>query len=202
MKLEGLSDDALIMLRQLMSTWLADPLRVERGERPVSWQVGKRTWKMPGSGRVYGGTAGIDELVERGLAKIESETDQHVMVHATPAVAGVQLTELVTLLRAVRERRAQDRAQANDPYASDEADEPSREKPARAAKEKNVGPKKPGEKKETAASLFRSLILAGELSDDMIFKRVQEKFGLPDNRRSYVDWYRKELVKKGLLKKV
>lgn len=52
---------------------------------------------------------------------------------------------------------------------------------------------------DSAASMFRRLILAGGLTDDEIFKKVQEKFGLADNRRSYVEWYRKELQKKGEL---
>lgn len=54
---------------------------------------------------------------------------------------------------------------------------------------------------DTAAAMFRRLILAGDMTDDQIFKAVQEKFGLADNRRAYVNWYRKELEKKGLLKK-
>lgn len=52
---------------------------------------------------------------------------------------------------------------------------------------------------DSAAAMFRRLILAGDMTDDQIFKAVQEKFGLADNRRSYVQWYRKELQKKGRL---
>ena len=53
--------------------------------------------------------------------------------------------------------------------------------------------------RETAASMFRRLILAGDLSDDEIFAQVQKAFNLDDNRRAYVGWYRKDLKKKGLL---
>lgn len=52
---------------------------------------------------------------------------------------------------------------------------------------------------KSAAAMFRALIQAGDLSDDEIFGQVQEAFDLPDNRRSYVEWYRKDLKKKGLL---
>lgn len=53
----------------------------------------------------------------------------------------------------------------------------------------------------TAASMFRELIMADgktqKLTDDQIFAKVQEKFGLDDSRRTYVAWYRKDLAKKG-----
>lgn len=58
---------------------------------------------------------------------------------------------------------------------------------------------KPSARQDTAAAMFRRLILDGKLTDDEIFKEVQKAFGLADNRRSYVDWYRKELKKKGQL---
>ena len=53
------------------------------------------------------------------------------------------------------------------------------------------------EKKRSMASVTRELILAGEISDDEIFKKVVEEF--PTFRRTSVDWYREELKKKGLL---
>lgn len=53
---------------------------------------------------------------------------------------------------------------------------------------------------ESSAAMFRRLILRGDLTDDQIFKEVQKAFGLADNRRAYVKWYRNDLVKKGQLK--
>ncbi|CAB4142595.1 hypothetical protein UFOVP1414_45 [uncultured Caudovirales phage] len=58
-------------------------------------------------------------------------------------------------------------------------------------------PKPKAEKKRSMASVTRELILAGEVSDDEIFKKVVEEF--PTFRRTSVDWYREELKKKGLL---
>lgn len=58
----------------------------------------------------------------------------------------------------------------------------------KAAKEKS-GP--------TAATRFRELIMAGKLTDDQIFATVQKEFGLDDKKRTYVAWYRNDLVKKG-----
>lgn len=52
-------------------------------------------------------------------------------------------------------------------------------------------------KSTSAAQLFRDLIMEGKLTDDEIFRQVQEEFGLDDNRRAYVAWYRNSLKKKG-----
>lgn len=63
--------------------------------------------------------------------------------------------------------------------------------------------KKGGEEKATrkrgpsAASRFRELIMEGKKTDDQIFAIVQKEFGLDDNKRSYVKWYRNDLAKKG-----
>lgn len=61
-------------------------------------------------------------------------------------------------------------------------------KPAKAAS---------GEKRESAAQMFQNLIMEGKLTDDKIFAKVQEKFGLDDSKRSYVKWYRSHLTKQG-----
>lgn len=53
------------------------------------------------------------------------------------------------------------------------------------------------EKGATAAGMFRDLIRAGKLTDDQIFEKVQKEFGLSDDKRGYVKWYRNDLIKKG-----
>lgn len=55
----------------------------------------------------------------------------------------------------------------------------------------------PGEKRESAAQMFQDLIMEGKLTDDKIFAKVQDKFGLDDGKRGYVKWYRNHLVKQG-----
>jgi len=59
-------------------------------------------------------------------------------------------------------------------------------------------PKVKAEKKPSMAGMARDLILAGKLTDDQIFQQVLEAF--PNFRRTSVDWYRNELIKKGQLK--
>lgn len=54
-----------------------------------------------------------------------------------------------------------------------------------------------GEKRESAAQMFQNLIMAGKLTDDQIFEKVQEKFGLDEKKRGYVKWYRNHLKKQG-----
>ena len=47
-----------------------------------------------------------------------------------------------------------------------------------------------GEKKGSAAALFRELIMAGKLTDSQIFEQVQAKFGLTPDKKGHVSWYR------------
>lgn len=54
-----------------------------------------------------------------------------------------------------------------------------------------------GGRGESAASMFRELIMAGKQTDDQIFAAVKKKWGLDDNKRGYVAWYRNDLRKKG-----
>lgn len=57
--------------------------------------------------------------------------------------------------------------------------------------------KEAGEKKQSASSMFKDLIMQGKFTDDQIFAKVQKEFDLEDNKRSYVKWYRNDLIKKG-----
>lgn len=58
-------------------------------------------------------------------------------------------------------------------------------------------PAKAGEKKPSAAQMFQDLIMAGKLTDDQIFEKVQAEFGLDEKKRGYVKWYRNHLKKQG-----
>lgn len=65
------------------------------------------------------------------------------------------------------------------------------------AKKTPAAKKEAGAPRESAASMFKELIMAGAKTDDQIFAAVQKKFGLDDKKRSYVSWYRNDLTKKG-----
>ena len=58
-------------------------------------------------------------------------------------------------------------------------------------------PTKSGEKKMSAAQMFQDLIMAGKLTDDQIFEKVQAEFSLDEKKRGYVKWYRNHLKKQG-----
>lgn len=78
-------------------------------------------------------------------------------------------------------------------------------KPARTPKEPTE-PKEPRAPRENASQMFRDLIVGqatgeNKFSDDQIFARVQKRYGLDDNKRSYVSWYRGDCVRKGLIDK-
>lgn len=68
---------------------------------------------------------------------------------------------------------------------------------AKKVKAEKSGKKVSSEKRETAAGLFKKLIMEGKHTDDAIFAQVQKKFDLDDGRRSYVSWYRNSLKKAG-----
>lgn len=66
---------------------------------------------------------------------------------------------------------------------------------AKAAKQaKKTGEKVP---RESAAQMFKDLIMEGKKTDDQIFAAVKAKFKLDDKKRSYVAWYRNQLSKDG-----
>lgn len=67
-------------------------------------------------------------------------------------------------------------------------------KPA-AAEGKTTGPKPV--RGPSAAQRFQELIREGKWTDDQIFAKVQEEFGLDDKKRSYVNWYRNYMRKSG-----
>lgn len=70
-------------------------------------------------------------------------------------------------------------------------------KAAPAAKVKAEPKAKVGEKKVSAAQMFQDLIMEGKLTDDQIFAKVQETYGLDEKKRGYVKWYRNHLTKQG-----
>jgi hypothetical protein len=44
-----------------------------------------------------------------------------------------------------------------------------------------------------AGSMFRSLIREGKLSSTQVFDRVSKQFGLTDNKKDYVAWYKRDV---------
>ena len=56
----------------------------------------------------------------------------------------------------------------------------------------------PKPKKETCTSFMTAAIIEGKLTDAEIFKAAQEKFGLSDDKKTYVNWYRCQLRRKGV----
>lgn len=50
---------------------------------------------------------------------------------------------------------------------------------------------------KNVASMFRRLLREGGRTDAEIFALVQQKFKLDEKKRSYVNWYRRELIKAG-----
>jgi len=64
-------------------------------------------------------------------------------------------------------------------------------------KPKGGGAKADKKPRESAAAMFKTLIMKGGQTDDQIFNEVKKKFKLDDDKRSYVAWYRNSLKKAG-----
>jgi hypothetical protein len=71
-------------------------------------------------------------------------------------------------------------------------------KEPKAVAKRETKEKAPAEKKPSASGMFKELIMAGTMTDEAIFKKVQKAFDLSDDKISYVKWYRNDLVKKGM----
>ena len=74
---------------------------------------------------------------------------------------------------------------------------PAAKKAAKAVKNGSGEAKTRTPRTDKPAAMFKELIMAGRFTDDVIFKKVQEKFGLDDKKRTYVAWYRNYLTKQG-----
>jgi hypothetical protein len=70
-------------------------------------------------------------------------------------------------------------------------------KAKKAAKTNGSAKKEAGKPRESAAQLFKDLIMQGDLTDKQIFARVKQKYELDDGKFGYVKWYRNALVKAG-----
>lgn len=165
--------------------------------------------------RLYAGYArdiGATEEAMHALAKLTTVTNEDItMATAKKAAAAVktpvkkgnlaQTNEEGTRKAALRTGTKKEDLPANG-KAKAEPKAAKKPAPAKAEKPKGGVAGKPGTKTnalgiETAADMFRALIREGKLTDDEIFKKVQAKFSLTDNKRSYVGWYRNQLVKAG-----
>ena len=107
---------------------------------------------------------------------------------------------------ATREKNSKEETKKTAPVkkvaAEKKAAEPKavpEKKAPKAAPEKKVAASK-GEKTKpySAAQMFKDLIMEGKLTDERIFKEVQDKFGLDDSKAGYVKWYRNNLIKTGV----
>lgn len=94
-------------------------------------------------------------------------------------------------LKQIKDRVKAEKAAKKAAAAAEKAAKPA--KAPKAAKD----PAAPKVRKPSASSMFCELIMAGELTDDEIFAKVQAAFGLDDGKKSYTKWYRNDLRKKG-----
>jgi hypothetical protein len=129
---------------------------------------------------------------------------EHDMATAKPVTTGTPKPAPAVKNAAKDEKKGPPAAKkaTTKPATKPAAAEAGKKEPKGTAAEKNgppttKAPKEPTERKATASSRFQELIMAGKLTDDEIFAAVKKEFGLGDDKRSYVSWYRNHLAKKG-----
>jgi hypothetical protein len=143
----------------------------------------------------YAAQLGGTKEAMQALASIIPLTSKEIdMATAKKAASAATKTEAAAKAKATSKTAAAPKAEK--PAKAAPAAKPAKEAKAPAAKAEKKAPA--GEKKPSAANMFKDLIMAGKLTDDQIFEKVQKEFGLDDNKRSYVKWYRNDLTKKGM----
>lgn len=148
----------------------------------------------------YARGLGATEKVMRMLAKLTTVT--HEDIEMATAKKGARAAAPVKTDKKAPAKKAAGKAAPEKEVKAKGGK--TKAAPAPAAKGKTAQADKkakaPAEKKErgpTAAKRFQELIMEGKKTDDQIFAVVQKEFGLDDNKRSYVKWYRNYLTKQG-----
>lgn len=142
-------------------------------------------------------------LVELPVKMSAASFANHAKVHgATREVLGhlaryIEFTEEEANAANTKQQQIKEEFMARVALAKQRKGKPApKVKSARSAAPKAKGEKK--ERKPTAAGYFQELIMGGTFTDDVIFKKVQDKFPqVDDKKRWYVSWYRNYLKKKG-----
>jgi hypothetical protein len=125
---------------------------------------------------------------EQQMATAKAPTAADAKTKPTPAVKNVPAAKKATVTAAKPDAKAAPAA------AKKPAKPPVTAKADPKAAKVDKAPK---EKKPSAASRFQELIMEGKLTDDNIFATVKKEFGLSDDKRGYVTWYRNHLKKNG-----
>jgi hypothetical protein len=141
---------------------------------------------------------GATEEAMHALAKFTTVSEKELKMATAKAPGAADGAKKPT--PAVKNAPAAKKTTEKKPVEAAKASAPATKtsKPATAAKTAAVKIEKaPKEKKATAAARFQDLIMEGKLDDDAIFATVKKEFGLDDDKRGYVTWYRNYLTKKG-----
>lgn len=141
----------------------------------------------------YARGLGATERVMKMLGKLTTVTNEDI------EMATKKKTARAAALVKTTKKAAGKKAASTKPEKAVKSAKP--EKAAKTPKPaKDAAPK---ERKETAASMFQTLLMekgpGGKCAhtDEQIFAKVQKKFGLDDSKKSYVKWYRNHLTKNG-----
>lgn len=134
-----------------------------------------------------------------GYCKILGASEE-VMKYLSQAVKVTKEDIEMAVTKKKSRVKSKEAPDSNEPKAKVKAKAKAKAKKSPAEKVKKEPKKRvsssSGEYK-SAAAMFKELIMEGKFTDDEIFQQVQQEFGLDDNKRSYVKWYRNKLTKEG-----
>lgn len=112
--------------------------------------------------------------------------------------AGVETGAATTTAPSKKADKPKANGKAKEVKAKPAAAKKPEPKKATAKPAKEAKPKAEAKPRESASTLFQELIMAGAKTDDAIFAEVQKRYGLADDKRSYVGWYRSKLRRDGI----
>lgn len=167
---------------------LADPKHFDERFKPIADYPVEKGAKLYVE---YARGLGATERVMRMLGKFTTVTQEDIEMATKKKTARAAAPVKTEKKAPAKKAAAGKAAPAEKPAKGKAAQAPAKGKSAPAEK-KDRAPRGP-----TAASRFQDLIMEGKKTDDQIFAVVQKEFGLDDNKRSYVKWYRNYLTKQG-----
>lgn len=147
----------------------------------------------------YARGLGATEKVMRMLAKLTTVTQEDIEM-ATAKKGARAAAPVKTEKKAPAKKAAGKAAPEKEVKGKGGKAKAAPEPKGKGGKTSAQATKPKTEKKDrgpTAARRFQELIMEGKKTDDQIFAVVQKEFGLDDNKRSYVKWYRNYLTKQG-----
>lgn len=155
---------------------MAATLTTEKPAKPAKSEKRERSSSPAATAWPYPTSTGA--LVRATKGVVQASTGNR-----SPVLVPKDVAERTKELKVVKDRKTPKKGSAT---------------PAKKAKTP-AEPKAPKEAKRTVSSVARELIVAGKTNDE-VWEALVKEFKLGDEKKSYPAWYRRDCIKKGLIK--